>query len=880
VLPVRAFKLANGLKVVVQTDASAPLVAVSLTYRVGSLDEERGRGGFAHLFEHLMFQGTKNLSPNGISRLVETNGGVDNAYTMKTNTTYHEVVPARALEAALWAEADRMRGLLISARELEIEKRVVLEEMAQTYENQPYRRATDAAMGELAFTRWEAAHPTIGDAADLRAATLDDVRRFYDRHYAPDNAVLALVGDVTVAEARRLAARHFGPIPRRTRPRPAKIPEPPRGPERRARVEDPLATNPLLVLGWRLPKRGSADYWALNVLAAALGGGEDSPLHQELVRSARLALSASAHMPYWSSHSNARGEDLFGVFVTARADADLDAAASAVEKVLERFRREGPSAEELARAKIQLERAWLEGQQSLGERAQTLSSYAALIGDPAGFWRDYARLLKTTRAGVRGAARRWLGERGRCRLEVVPGSPRPATAPSAPPEPPAEEPRGPGGEPPPPGPERELRPPRVTRFTLSNGLDVLVARDARLPLVEARLGLPAGRAHEGPGEDALSPACEELLLKGGAGRDAAAVARAFAGLGWSLGVSSESEWLKVSASGLARTFDAFAAELARALTEAAYPEDELVLWKENAVEELALRRAQPSFLAEERLRAELFPGHPYGRGAADEAQIEAVDSGRLRRYHAARVRPAGGYLVLVGDVSPEAARAALERAFSGWSAGTAPAAPPPLPDHGRARVAVVDRPGSAQTTLVVAQSSPITPRDEDYVALAAANHVLGGTANSRLFENLRTRRGYTYGAYSSIEVYGRGSVWSASADVRPDAARGALDEIRAEVADLRAGPVPAEVLASTKRHLSGLFLMRLSALDRVAGYLAAIVESGRDPEQTMGLYQRRLAAVTPETALAAVRARLNPETFVAVAVGDEAPLRGLLLDAV
>jgi len=880
VLPVRSFKLRNGLKVVVQTDRSAPLVAVSLTYRVGSLDEERGKAGFAHLFEHLMFQGTKNVPPNGISRLVETNGGVDNAYTMKTNTTYHEVLPARSLEAVLWAEADRMRGLLITPRELELEKRVVLEEMAQSYANQPYRRATDAAMGELAFARWEAAHPTIGDEADLRAATLADVRRFYDRHYAPDNAVLALAGDVTVAEARRLAARHFGPIPRRDRPRRANVAEPPRGPEKRRRVEDPLATNPLLVLGWRLPKRGSTDYWALNALAAVLGGGDDSPLHDELVRKRRLALSASAHMPYWSSHSSARGEDLFGLFVTARVDVKLDEAAAAAETVLARFRREGPAADELARAKVQLERAWLEGLQSLAERAQTLSSYAALVGDPADYWRDLSRLLATTGADVRRAARRWLGERGRCRLEVVPGPPRPAPPAAVPPAPPPEEPRDAGAPPPPPGPERELAPPKPRRWRLSNGLDVLVVRDARLPLVEVRLGLRSGRAHEAAGEDALSPACEELLLKGRAGLDAAGVARAFASLGWSLGAASEAEWLKVSASGLARNFPAFCGELARVLTEASFPEDEVALWRENAVEELALRRVQPTFLAEERLRAELFSGHPYSRGAPDEAAIAAVDAARVRAYHAARVRPGGGYLVVVGDVEPEAAREALERALAPWAAAAAPPELPPLPVAGAFRVALVDRPGSAQASLVVAQATPLTPRDADYVAFATANHVLGGTANSRLFENLRTRRGYTYGAYSSIEVYSRGSVWSASADVRPDAARAALDEILAELEALRAKPAPAEVLASTKRHLSGLFLMRLSSLDRVASYLAAIVESGRDPEDAIGAYPRRLAAVTPETALAAARAHLDPARLVAVVVGDAATLGPILkLDA-
>ncbi|OGR97585.1 MAG: hypothetical protein A2V88_15725, partial [Elusimicrobia bacterium RBG_16_66_12] len=430
-MSARVFKLDNGLRVVVETDRAAPLVAVSITYKVGSLDEEPGRAGFAHLFEHLMFQGTKNLPPNEISRLVETNGGVDNAYTMKTNTTYHEVVPSWAVEDVFWAEADRMRGLLISPRELEIEKRVVLEEMSQSYSNQPYRRATDVVMGELAFSRWEASHSTIGDEADLRAATLEDVRRFYDRHYAPNNAVLALVGDLSVAQARRLVRRHFGPIPRRARPRPRDLSEPRLQAEKRGRVSDPLAKNPLLVAGWHAPRRGSRDYWALMVLAGILGGGEDSPLHEELVKRSRLALSAGAHMPYWSSHYNARGTDLLGIFVTARADADLGAVQKALDRVLGRFLAEGPTEEELSRSKIQLERSWLEGQQSLGDRAQLLSSYAALVGDPSGLARDFRRLLKTGRADVRRAAKRWLGARGRAVLEVVPGSPAAAAVKAA-----------------------------------------------------------------------------------------------------------------------------------------------------------------------------------------------------------------------------------------------------------------------------------------------------------------------------------------------------------------------------------------------------------------------------------------------------------------
>lgn len=875
-MAARVFKLKNGLRVAVETDRTAPLVAVSITYRVGSLDEERGRSGFAHLFEHLMFQGTANLPPNEISRLVETNGGVDNAYTMKTNTTYHEVVPSWALEAVLWAEADRMRGLLISPRELEIEKRVVLEEMRQGYDNQPYRRATDVVMGELAFSRWENAHSTIGEESDVRAATLEDVRRFYDLHYAPNNAVLALVGDISVAEARRLVGRHFAPIPRRNRPRVPDTDEPRLTGSKRGRVVDPLAKNPLLVVGWHAPRRGSADYWALLLLAAILGGGEDSPLHEELVKRARLALSAGAHMPYWSSHYNARGCDLIGLFITLRADSDLGAAEAGCDRVLERFLREGPREEELARAKVQLERTWIEGQQSLADRAQTLSSYVALVSDPSNFARDFRRLLRTGRADVRRAAKRWLGSRGRVVMEVVPGEPVAAAAAHAQEDLPVDEPRLPSSAVPAPGPVRPLRLPRLARFRLSNGLDVLLAPDARLPLVEARLALPAGRAREAPGEEGLSSACEELVLKGCRGQDAAAVARAFTSLGWAVGASSEAEWLKISASGLARTFESFCAQLARVVTAAVYPEEEVALWRENAVEELAMKRTQPSFLAEERLRAELFPGHPYSRGAVDEDLIAAATSGRLRAYHAERLRPTGGFLVLAGDLEEEAARRVLEASLSPWAAGASVGGLPGLPDHGGARTVLVPRPGSAQASLVVAQTAALTPHDPDYLDFVVANHVLGGTANSRLFENLRTRRGYTYGAYSSLEVYGKGTVWSASADVRPDSVRSALGEIRAEVERLRLEPLAAGALESSKRHLAGLFLMRLSSLDRMASYLAAVVESGRDPAVVMSSYQARLAAVTPASAQAAARARLDPGRMAAVVVGEPGVLRQAL----
>ncbi len=872
-LPVTAFKLDNGMTVVVQEDRSAPLTAVSITYRVGSLDEEKGRAGFAHLFEHLMFQGTKNLAPNEVSRLVESHGGVDNAYTMKTNTTYHEVVPSNALESVLWAEADRMRGLLISERELAVEKQVVLEELRQTYLNQPYRRATDAVMSSLAFTKWESSHPTIGDAEDIRAASLEDVRKFYDRHYAPNNAVLAIAGDVSPVEARKLVKRLFGPIPRRQRQRSLDLQEPALKGERVETVSDPLAKTPLTVIGWHTPERGSRDWWALTAMMTVLGGGEDSPLHEKLVKDDRLAVSAGGHIPYWASHVAARGPDMLAFFVSGRLGVGHKAVTESLDKVLDRFYKTGPTAEELARAKTQIERSWLEGQQSLVDRAQTLSSYVALVGDPDGFWKDLDSLLKITRHDCVRAARRWMRARGRIVMQVEPGTPVDAAPEPPAPKTPPEEARVPGQSPPAPGPARFARAPEIVKAALPNGLTLWLARDRRLPLVEARLALRAGRVHETPGQEALAQASEELLIKGREGEDAAAVARAYTSLGWSLGASCEAEWLKLSASGLSRNLAPFLDQLAKTLTAASYPEDEVELWRENALEDLISRRAQPHFLSEERLRAELFPGHPYGRGAADEKLIAAVDSARMRAFHAARLRPDGGHLVLVGDFDPGEAAKALERALSGWKAGKAALEAPPLPDAGAGRTIIVDRPGSAQASLVVAQTATAGPKDPDYMSLALANHVLGGTANSRLFENLRTRHGYTYGAYSSIELYGRGLVWSAAADCRTEVARPALDEILAEVRELCSKEISQAALDNSRRHLRGLFLMRLSSLERVTGYLSSVAETGRDPRETIAQYEPRLAEATPASALAAVRSRLDMKKMITVVVGDAAALK-------
>ncbi|MBI3565486.1 MAG: insulinase family protein, partial [Elusimicrobia bacterium] len=844
------------------------VVAVSVTYKVGSQHESEGLSGFAHLFEHLMAQGTKSMKPREISRIIEGAGGVRNAYTMRTNTTYHSVVPKSALKTVLWAEAERMSTLNVDERALALEQQVVLEEMRLRYTNAPYAKARDAGMAETAFGRWQNQHTTIGLDQDVRDARLEDVRAFYQAHYAPNNAVIALAGDVTEEEARALVGRFFGPLtPRTVAPKPALDEAPIQG-ERRRVVEDKFAKVPLLMAGWRAPERGTKDYWALTVLAEVLGGGDESPLYRALVKDERLALSVSPNFPWWTSHINPGGPDLFGVMASLKPGATADAALAVVDRVLAALAKDGPDAGALASAKARIELSWTKDLEQLIDKAKTLSSYAALVGDPAGLSKDLDDLLAVTAADVRAAVSRWLTGQGRA---IVEARPSPALAlpadPKTPPIP-AERPRPEGDPRPEIDPLRAVAPPSIERFTLANGLKVVFVKDARLPLLEARLDLSGGRLAERAGEEGLSAAVSELMTSGANGLDAKAVAARVSKLGWKLEVGRSLEDFSLDAAGLSRSAGEFFKAVADLLRGADYPADEVALWKENKAEELKISRAKPDFMSSEKVKAELFGAHPYGRPALTDEQLAAIDREKILAFHRRALSPQGATLVLTGDADPAALRAALEAAFAGWDAPAAAAAVPALPERTPAPLSVVDREGSKQASLTIAQAVSLTPKDEDWLAFAVMNQILGGSATSRLFLNLRVDKGYTYGAYARAATLSRGALWTATAEVRNEVAAAALAEMRKEIARMRDEDVPVETLDAVKRYLAGLFLLRGSAIDSRADALSAYERDGRVAERELATYLERLNALTPADIRRVARRYLDPERMATVAVGD------------
>ncbi len=451
-----------------------------------------------------------------------------------------------------------------------------------------------------------------------------------------------------------------------------------------------------------------------------------------------------------------------------------------------------------------------------------MSSYSALVGDPSNLPRDLENLLSVTAQDGRDAASRWLVGKGRAVVEArpTPGLPLPADIPTAPI--PAERERAPGD----PRPEIDPQPaaplPAIERFTLSNGLNVVVVKDARLPLLEVRLDISGGRMAERAGEEGVSGAVAELMTSGANGLDAKAVSARLSALGYKLDVSRGLENFSVDAAGLARNSGEFFKAVAELLTGASYPEDEVSLWKENTAESLKSTRSKPDFMSSERVKSELFGSHPYGRPALTDAQLAAIDRAKILAFHRRALSPAGATLVVTGDADPAALRAQLEAAFAGWNAPASAEEAPPLPAQNPGRPSLVDREGSKQANLTIAQAIALKPSDPDWLAFSVMNHILGGSATSRLFLNLRVDKGYTYGSYASAQALDQGTLWTATAETRNEVARPALDEMRKEILRMRDEDVPEATLAAVKRYLAGVFLLKNSSIDYQADVLLVV----------------------------------------------------------
>ena len=429
-VPIQYLKLGNGLKVVLSRDATAPTTVVAVYYNIGFRIEPRDRTGFAHLFEHLMFQGSQNLGKMEFIKLVQSNGGILNGSTRFDFTNYFEIVPSNTLETMLWAEADRMRGLAITQENLTNQQAVVKNEVRVNVLNRPYGGFPWLDMPQYANSNWFNAHNFYGDLRDLDAATLEDAKKFFDTYYTPGNAVLVVTGDFDPVPTLAWVKKYFAPIPARSKPKPPDISEPRQEKEKRATKTDPLATRPALAVGYHAPRQGTREYFAMGVLDQILAQGRDSRLYQALVQKNGLTGNVNASLNSLGNMFDIAGPTLWIVSLFHDADKSDEQILKAMDEEIEKLRDQPVDRETFERALVKTRSDFydnLEGLFGFG-RADLLASFALFDDDPARINRLEKEFRSLTPEILRKTAAEYLRPTNRTILKVEPkAEPKPAS---------------------------------------------------------------------------------------------------------------------------------------------------------------------------------------------------------------------------------------------------------------------------------------------------------------------------------------------------------------------------------------------------------------------------------------------------------------------
>ena len=411
--PIEEFTLANGLRVVFSPDHAMPVVSVAVYYDVGSRNEREGRTGFAHLFEHMMFQGSENVPKAAHFQYIFNAGGTMNGTTSTERTNYFETLPSNYLPLAFWLESDRMRSLKVTQENLDNQRHAVQEEKRLRYDNQPYVNAF-LLINELIFKNPANAHSTIGSMEDLDAATIDDVREFFRIYYAPNNAVLSVVGDFDSAEARGLVDKYFGSIPSQPLPPPVDVSEPDAVALHQEVFHDPLAPAPAFVLGWKIPTRRTPDFYALSLAGTLLFEGDSSRLYQKLVKGDESVVSIEGGV------DERRGPSALYIFALPKPGTEVETIREHIYEEINRIATDGPTADEMEKLRNSLSNDAVRGRQSTMYRAQRLAEFALYDSDPRLVDSELEHYLNVTAADIKQATARYLDNTNRVVLDIIP----------------------------------------------------------------------------------------------------------------------------------------------------------------------------------------------------------------------------------------------------------------------------------------------------------------------------------------------------------------------------------------------------------------------------------------------------------------------------
>ncbi|MEQ1752608.1 MAG: pitrilysin family protein [Micropepsaceae bacterium] len=886
-----SFTLKNGLRVIVHTDRKAPVVAVSVWYGVGSKHEPKGKTGFAHLFEHLMFNGSENAPGDYFEPLQQVGATDFNGTTWLDRTNYFETVPTGALERALFLESDRMGHLLgaVTQEKLDNQRGVVQNEKRQG-DNQPYGLVEYAQQESLFPAGHPYHHSTIGSMADLNGASLSDVKKWFSDNYGPNNAVLVLAGDIDVGAAKPLVEKYFGDIKRGPGVQKVNAPVPTLSAPKSEVMKDRVATTRIYRM-WAVPGLNDRESVALQAAATVLGGLSSSRLDNALVRSEKIAVQVSADVQVFQHAS------MFTVSADVKPGGNPEVVAKRLDEVISEFIKSGPTRDELGRAATSAVSGTIRGFESVGGfrgKAVALAQGELYSHDPDFYKKELLAWAALKPEAVSASSKKWLS-RPAYSLTVAPGERTESGAER-------------GGDPglkisnasgarfhhdpsddwagvgmrsavdrsklPDVGSLASLDFPAIERGKLSNGIEVVFARRAAVPVVQAVIEFDAGYAADPKSALGTQSLMLSLMREGTTSRSSTQIAEESERLGASVGTFASLDRTSVSLDALAPNLDASVALLADIVRNPAFEASEVDRLRDQQLARISAEFNNPNAIASRTIWPLLFGNsHPYGippSGTGDPGVVARLSRIDLVTFQGQWLRPDNARFFVVGDTTLAQITAALEKSFGDWKA---PATSLPrksfdvLVPKPKSRVVLVDRPKSPQSVISGGEILDAKGRD-DLVTLRAANEVLGGSFLSRFNMNLRETKGWSYGVRSSVQNYLESAPFSINAPVQSDKTGDAVKELLSDMsAFLSSKGVSADELERTingnVRGLPG----RFETSGAVLGGLQTIVNYGR-PDDYYESLPAKYQALSAKDLDDAARAKLDATSLLWVIVGD------------
>jgi zinc protease len=871
--------LANGLRVYALPDPNTASVAVAVWYDVGSKHDPQGRSGFAHLFEHLMFKTTANMPAETFDRLTEDVGGFNNASTWDDFTNYYETVPANHLQRVLWGEAERMGSLVVDEANFKSERAVVQEELRQRILAQPYGRLFGLYIAQANFDVHPYGRPGIGSIEDLDAATVEDVKAFHAAYYRPDNAILVVSGNFDQKQLDAWVDQYFAPIPspKRAIPRVSAV-EPARTQPKSLTVHVPNVPLPAVAISWPSPAASSPDVAAWTIMDAVLQRGQSSRLYQSLIYDQQLAAQVGSD---FEVRADAGVYTLLTILSEGKSAEDgLKALHAEIAKI-----RDTPvTAAELDEARNELLAEALQARETSDGRAFELARSVILFKDPAASDKLLAQLQTVTAADVQRVAKSIMDDTRSVTIHYLPeeaGKKSDVIASAATIQPAAIDipvadiptyalaPEDKRLQPPAPGAAVAAKVPAATEKTLANGLRVIVANRPGLPLVAANLSIAAGGALDPSDRAGLASLAADIATRGTATRSATDIAREVESLGAALSATASADASNVSVVTVAdKTAQVFAV-MADVAMNPAFQEEELERARQETLDGLTVSLRNPATVARYAITRRLFGDGPYGKTPSPKS-IEALKREDAANFHASWWRPDNALLVISGDVTPEAGFKLAEDAFGKWAkpAAALPAQPEVAAPSAAQAPLVVSIPKIGQAAVLMGRIGPSRTAG-DYFATLVANDVLGGGYSARLNQEIRIKRGLSYGASSSLPSRLHGAPIVAGAQTRNDAVPEVVELLTGELSRLGSATIPANEMGSRKAVLIGDFGRSVETVGGLAGQLSELAQFGL-PLGKLQSYASDIEAVTPEQAAAAAKAHFDPATASLVVVGDAA----------